>query len=72
MERAWLIEMPMATFGGPPCWWTGNYKTGALTDQWSQDSLNAVRFSRKEDAEAVIRGTLRIKEPIATEHQWGV
>jgi len=72
IETAWLIEMPMTTFGGPPCWWTGNYKTGALTDQWSNDSLMAVRFSRKEDAEAVIRGTLRLegKGPIATEHQW--
>lgn len=69
-EKAWLIEMPMATFNGPPCWWTGNYKTGALTDQWSTDSLDAVRFSRKGDAERVIAGTLKLKEAVATEHQW--
>lgn len=73
MEKAWLIEVPMTTFGGPPVWWTGNYKTGSLNDQWSADSLDAVRFSRKEDAEKVISGTLRMKggtEIIATEHGW--
>jgi len=69
-ETAWLIEMPMATFEGPPCWWTGDYRSGSLTKQWSEDSLDAVRFFRKEDAEKVIRGTLRLKEAIATEHQW--
>ena len=71
METAWLIEIPMSTFGGPPVWWAGNYRTGSLNDSWSEDSLKAVRFSRKEDAQAVIDGTLRLKEAVATEHQWG-
>jgi hypothetical protein len=69
-ETSWLIEMPMATFGGPPCWWTGEYRSGKLNHQWSTDPLDAVRFARKEDAERVLHGTLRLKEAIATEHQW--
>jgi len=71
MESAWLIELPLTTFKGPPCWWTGNYSTGCLAHQWATDTLLAVRFSRKQDAEMVIKNVLRLKEAIATEHQWG-
>jgi hypothetical protein len=70
METAWLIEMPLISLGGPTCWWTGKHDTGFLTDPWTQDTLDAVRFSRKVDAEKVIKFTLRSKLAIATEHQW--
>lgn len=71
VESAWLIEIPMRTFKGPPVWWTGCYSS--LTATWSQDPMKAVRFARKEDADAVISGTLRKPfrdDAIATEHQW--
>jgi len=70
METAWLIEMPLKSVGGPPVWWTGRY-TGHMTDPWTLDSLQAVRFCRKQDAEAVMAGTIRLKEAVATEHIWG-
>jgi hypothetical protein len=35
-ETAWLIEMPMETFEGPPCWWTGEYGSGKLKHQGSK------------------------------------
>ena len=71
MEIAWLIEIPMTTFGGPPVWWTGDYST--MTSLWSEDSLKAVRFARKQDAEAVIAGAVPSifkKDSMATEHVW--
>lgn len=61
-EFAWVIErgdsQPSA-----PTYWSG-------PDQWSQDHLDAVRFSRKQDAERVAcrlgQGYHRIAE-----HGWG-
>ena len=71
METGWLIEIPMKLVGGSALWWTGKWNTGYLTDPWTVDASLAVRFSREQDAQAVISGTLRLKEAIATEHIWG-
>ena len=70
-ESGWLIEMSLESVGGPPCWWTGKFKTGYL-DSWSSNPIEVVRFARKEDAERVINGTLKkyFKAARATEHQW--
>ena len=46
-ESGWLIELPTST---GPKWWTAETMTG----RWESDSTLAVRFSRKQDAEAVI------------------
>lgn len=69
-EVAWLIEYPSRR-GSAPLWWDGRG-----SDTWTADSLTAVRFTRKEDAEAVIRFSrpnneaVRMVEAIATEHLW--
>lgn len=59
-ERAWLIE---SRFTPAPSWWTG---TG-----WSRDSLDAVRFSRRRDAEASVAALPDFHTCFVTEHQWG-
>jgi hypothetical protein len=71
-ETGWLIETTL-TGGAPhqingPAWVT--VKLGLF--DWTNDSLEAIRFSRKEDAEKLIpriaelwSGTLN-----ATEHEW--
>lgn len=60
IETGWLIER---TNEGIPHWWTGS--------SWTTDSLAAIRFARKCDAEAVIRGVLgEFCKATATEHQW--
>jgi len=62
VETAWLIERTPSN--GIPHWWTG----GA----WTTDSLAAVRFARRCDAEAVIENVLgQFYKTTATEHQWG-
>jgi len=64
-EIGWLIE---AQHGGPsPMWWDGS--------GYTPDSLLAVRFARKLDAERVILkaiapGWVAGALPIATEHIW--
>jgi hypothetical protein len=72
-ETAWLIEIPMKSVGGPPMWWTGSWNGGKVLSPWTEDSLLAVRFCRKEDAEKVINGTNLLKDTtaVATEHIWG-
>lgn len=57
-ERGWLIESERE---GYPCWWS--------PINWSNDSLNATRFCRKQDAEEVI-GVFEIPNARATEHIW--
>ena len=71
-ESGWLIELPMTK--GVICWWAGNgggdYPYGIV---WTEDSMKAVRFSRREDAEKVIVGLGQWhldQEPIATSHEW--
>jgi hypothetical protein len=61
-ETGWLIELNDPSGSPGALWW----KPGC----WTADSTIAVRFSRKCDAEAVIRG-MGFKKAIATEHQWG-
>lgn len=59
-ELAWLIESRLTP---SPTWWTGS--------DWTGDSLKAVRFCRKQDAEAAL-ATLPDKHVCLTsEHQWG-
>jgi hypothetical protein len=47
-ELAWLIEMPY-TGGGPPIYWTG-----VSGQEFSADSLQAMRFSREQDAQRML------------------
>ncbi len=61
-ESGWLIELPTST---GPKWWTAETMTG----RWESDSTLAVRFSRKQDAEAVIEA-LMLTGTKATEHLW--
>ncbi len=56
-ETAWLIEWPMPD-GAAPVYWTGGEvetkgRERRLAD-FDRDSLKAVRFARKEDAEKVL------------------
>lgn len=61
-KSAWLIEWP-ASDNMPARWWHPK-------DGWMLDANKAVRFSRKEDAEAYKR-EMRIGEHLmATEHIW--
>ena len=63
-ERGWLIENRA---GVRACWWTGVKKR-----PWSTESLEAVRFARKEDAEAVMKyEEVGVGANTAVEHMWG-
>ena len=70
-DYGYLIE-----YIGPkgPEWWTGDHIPRDGPAEWSQDSLQAVRFRRKEDAEMVMVGVLGLKLPSpnvkAIEHNW--
>jgi hypothetical protein len=57
-ETGWLIQKDNIE------WWTGS--------GWTQDSYEAVRFARKEDAERVIFGFPAVwaSNSTATEHAW--
>ena len=72
METGWLIEL----FGRDcPTWWGGIHpETDPTLPEWVTDSLSAVRFARKEDAEMVMVGVLGLKIPslnvMAVEHGW--
>jgi hypothetical protein len=61
-HTAWLIEWPAADTPVAR-WW--HPKTG-----WSNDANQAIRYARKEDAEAVIETGKFCAGMIATEHQW--
>ena len=66
-ESGWLIERTST----PPKWWTGC--DSGFGEAWTTDSLSAVRFARKEDAEMVIVATLLLKPKgnvLAIEHEW--
>lgn len=76
-EIAWLIEFPAQSGSGiegcpgieRTSWWIGNCDglIGA-----THDSLQAVRFARKRDAEKLIDSNLNLRQrgAIATEHAW--
>ena len=62
METGWLVEI----FGvGQPKWLT----VDGSGFSWTIDSIQALRFSRKMDAE-MVAGVFHILKPIVTEHQW--
>ena len=76
-ETAWLVEWQAHGYG--PKWWGFNYEPGIHAD-WCSDANNAVRFSRKEDAERMrlhiiaakgLKGQHDYERSIsATEHAW--
>jgi hypothetical protein len=60
VETGWLIERP-----GPE-WatcWSGSF-------EWTKDSLKAIRFCRREDANQVAE-LFEFEDVRITEHQWG-
>lgn len=59
---AWLIEWPVND-NMPPRWW---HPQGG----WMLDVNKAVRFCRRQDAEAYIKGGCFVSTVIATEHGW--
>lgn len=69
-EVAWLIET--RDHHGKPRWW-GEWNSDGLCD-WTFDSLKAIRFCRKEDAERAIAMAEWIdvmrEDCSATEHAW--
>lgn len=51
-ETCWLIEAPAGAWGWQSVhWWCGQQEGGA---EWTADATIAVRFLRREDAEAVL------------------
>jgi hypothetical protein len=64
-EGAWLVELPYAA---GPRWWTGAREWADASDKWTADANCAVRFSRKQDAEAVAKGLGG--KSFASEHMW--
>lgn len=62
---AWLVEWP-GTQDMPVRWWHPEHG-------WTIDASRALRFARKEDAEAYIErpgGAGRLNPAVATEHVW--
>lgn len=52
-----------------PMWWSLTDADGE-NGHWTKDSVKALRFARKEDAQAYI-DEAGWTEPVPTEHQWG-
>lgn len=61
-ERGWLIEWP-PTPDSQPRWWHPEHG-------WTVDASRAIRYARKEDAEAEIRRWRFVSTICATEHTW--
>ena len=76
-EHAWLVEWNAHGYG--PQWWGFIFTPGAHAN-WCSDANNAVRFSRKEDAERMRLHIIAVagwtghhayeKSITATEHEW--
>lgn len=64
-EIAWLIEL---TGDNTPTWWSRIDGEDGVCG-WSSDSLKAIRFSRAEDAQAII-DDIGWTRAIPTEHAW--
>lgn len=64
-ERAWLIESRLTP---GPWWWMGTSHPAP----WTRDSLRAVRFVRKQDAEAAAATLPDSHMAFVSEHQWGL
>lgn len=65
-ETGWLIEQ---VIGGRAVWWRARAECGRL---WTVDANEAVRFSRKLDAERVIMARVDpfMSGAFATDHMW--
>lgn len=76
-ESAWLVEWKAHGYG--PQWWGFNYEP-RKSASWCSDANNAIRFSRKEDADrmrlhiiavAGLTGRHEYERSISvTEHEW--
>lgn len=60
-EQGWLIEGKIAN--SLPCWWSGRRDCR----EWTTDACLAVRFCRKQDAEAA---AAYLGHGVATDHLW--
>jgi len=67
VESGWLLEGKGKD--GYPDYFKGSPSCADYT--WTRDSLEAIRFSRKEDAEAIKMTFLKDIGCEAVEHQWG-
>lgn len=65
-ESAWLVELKAST----PCWWSYSVQGSEDAEDWITDSLKAIRFARRQDAESVI-AYYGWTEAFSSEHQWG-
>lgn len=67
MPRGWLIESTLS-HGGGPRWWQG--KQPGTEEQWTGSHTAAIRFARREDAEAcrLTLGDAHVSK--VTEHVW--
>lgn len=65
-DTGWLIEIPRRA--GPE-WFAVNLDDEYEDSDWTKDSLKALRFCRKEDADAYIEA-LGWTEARAVEHEW--
>lgn len=63
-DVAWLVERESR-----PRWWTGRIN-GTGYREWTDESLEAIRFARREDAEAMIRHLSIEYGSKATHHAW--
>jgi len=63
VETGWLIELGTSV-SATPSWYCGDFD-----DCWTTDSLKAIRYARKEDAQRVI-DSIGWTEAFPTEHQW--
>lgn len=65
--RGWLIESTLS-HGGGPRWWQG--KQSGTEEQWTGSHTAAIRFARREDAEAcrLTLGDAHVSK--VTEHVW--
>ena len=66
IETGWLIESSELSSDGPRWLFVEDWAGFA----WTNDSLKAIRFARREDAEQIIP-MLESVDCKATEHQWG-
>lgn len=63
----WLIESTLSHTGGPR-WWQG--KQPGTEEHWTTDASQAVRFSRREDAEACRLTLADAHVSKVSEHVW--
>ena len=69
MEIAWLLEGKEST--GKTIYFRGVNDLTNHRDTWTTDVYDALRFSRKEDAERFKQNYFKYAECYPAEHQWG-